>query len=76
MNTTSFAIRINDNPSILLGKVDEPSGRNRSGIVREAIERKQRQPRIIRFCNLRAQVTPFAEAQGYLTDEDVFADVS
>jgi len=42
-------------------------------IVREAL---RRQLRISQFDGLRQRMMPFAEARGYLTDEDVFADVS
>jgi hypothetical protein len=31
---------------------------------------------VLRFEEPREQVMPFAEARGYLTDEDVFEDVS
>nr|VFJ64619.1 MAG: hypothetical protein BECKDK2373B_GA0170837_11388 [Candidatus Kentron sp. DK] len=33
-------------------------------------------PRALRFENLRKGVMPFARAQGYVRDDDVFADVS
>ena len=45
----------------------------RSEIAREAL---RRQLRISQFEALRRRVMPFAEARGYLTDEDVFRDVS
>jgi hypothetical protein len=41
--------------------------------VREAL---RRQLSLLRFEQLRRQVLPFAEARGYLTDEDVARDVS
>ena len=41
--------------------------------VREALTRHLA---LLRFGQLRAQVMPFAEARGYLTDEDVFRLVS
>jgi hypothetical protein len=31
---------------------------------------------VAQFEDLRRRIMPFAEAQGYLTDEDVFRDVS
>lgn len=49
------------------------SGRTRSEIVREAL---RRQLSLLRFEQLRERVLPFAEAAGYLTDEDVFREVS
>jgi len=59
--------------SALLDSVSERSGRNRSEIAREAL---RRQLRVTRFDNLRKRVMPFAEARGYLTDDDVFEAVS
>jgi metal-responsive CopG/Arc/MetJ family transcriptional regulator len=59
--------------SALLDTVSERSGRNRSEIAREAL---RRQLRVSRFDNLRQRVMPFAEARGYLTDDDVFTAVS
>jgi len=59
--------------SALLETVAERSGRNRSEIAREAL---RRQLRVTRFDNLRNRVMPFAEARGYLTDDDVFRAVS
>jgi hypothetical protein len=49
------------------------TGRTRSDVVREAL---RRQLSLLRFEQLRRQVLPFAEARGYLTDEDVARDVS
>ena len=64
---------MDDELSALLDTVTKRSGRNRSEIAREAL---RRQLRVTRFENLRKRVMPFAEARGYLTDEDVFAAVS
>jgi hypothetical protein len=57
----------------LLNKASRRSGRNRSEVAREAL---RRQLRISQFEALRRKIMPFAEARGYLTDDDVFADVS
>ena len=46
---------------------------SRSDIAREALERQLARAQ---FDELRRRVMPYAEAQGYLTDEDVFRDVS
>lgn len=59
--------------SSLLDSVSERSGRNRSEIAREAL---RRQLRVSRFDNLRKRIMPFAESRGYLTDDDVFDEVS
>ncbi len=58
---------------MLLKKASEYSGKNRSEIAREALER---QLRLIQFEELRLRSMPFAEARGYLTDEDIFKGIS
>ncbi len=57
----------------LLDRLCAETGRTRSDVVRDAL---RRQLGLLRFEQLRRQVMPFAEARGYLTDEDVFRDVS
>ena len=49
------------------------SGRTRSDVARDAL---RRQLALLRFERLRKRVLPFAESQGYLTDDDAFRDVS
>ena len=73
MKTSTLTIRMDEELSALLDTVTERSGRNRSEIAREAL---RRQLRVSRFDNLRNRVMPFAEASGFLTDDDVFTDVS
>ena len=73
MNTSTLTIRIDEDLSTLLDTVTKRSGRSRSDIAREAL---RRQLRVTRFDNLRKRVMPFAEARGYLTDDDIFAVVS
>jgi predicted transcriptional regulator len=73
MKTTTLTIRLNDDLNKLLTKAARQTGKNRSEIAREAL---RRQLRISQFESLRRQMMPFAEARGYLTDEDVFRDVS
>lgn len=41
--------------------------------VRDAL---RRQLQLMRFARLRRQARPFGEAAGWLTDDDVFTDVS
>jgi metal-responsive CopG/Arc/MetJ family transcriptional regulator len=48
-------------------------GKSRSEIVRDAL---RRQLALMEFEELRQRVVPFAEAAGYVTDEDVFRAVS
>lgn len=45
----------------------------RSEVVRDAL---RRQLAVRRFDAIRERLMPFAEARGYLTDDDVFRDVS
>jgi predicted transcriptional regulator len=73
MKTSVITIRLDKDLDELLTKASRRSGRNRSEIAREAL---RRQLRISQFEALRRKIMPFAEARGYLTDEDVFADVS
>ena len=73
MKTSAVTIRMEPDLQKLLDKVCKQSGRTRSDIVRDSLKR---QLSIIRFEQLRRQVLPFAEARGYLTDEDVNKAVS
>jgi predicted transcriptional regulator len=73
MKTSTLTIRLDKDLDDLLTKTSRRSGRNRSEIAREAL---RRQLRISQFEALRRRMMPFAEARGYLTDEDVFAEVS
>ena len=73
MKTSAVTIRIEPELQKLLDKVCKQSGRTRSDIVRDSLKR---QLSILRFEQLRRQVLPFAEARGYLTDEDVSKAVS
>jgi predicted transcriptional regulator len=73
MKTSTLTIRLDKDLDELLTKASRRSGRNRSEIAREAL---RRQLRISQFEALRQRLMPFAEARGYLTDEDVFAEVS
>jgi predicted transcriptional regulator len=73
MKTSTLTIRLDKDLDDLLTKASRRSGRNRSEIAREAL---RRQLRISQFEALRQRMMPFAEARGYLTDEDIFAEVS
>ena len=48
-------------------------GRSRSDVIRDSL---RRQLALLQFEQARRQIMPFAEARGYLTDEDVYRDVS
>ena len=69
------AITIRLDPALekLLDRLCRLTGRSRSDLVREAL---RRQLSLLRFEQLRRHVLPFAEARGYLTDEDVVRNVS
>lgn len=71
MNT--LTIRLDPKLDKALGRIAKRTGRTKSAIAREALER---QVAVARFRELRAKVLPFAEAQGLLTDEDVFRAIS
>jgi predicted transcriptional regulator len=73
MNTSSLTIRLDKDLEQMLKKASKQSGKTRSEIAREAL---RRQLRIRQFEALRKRIMPFAEARGFLTDEDVFSKVS
>ncbi len=73
MKTSAVTIRLDASMQKMLDKLCKESGRTRSDILRVALRRELS---LLRFEQLRRQVLPFAEAHGYLTDEDVFKDVS
>jgi predicted transcriptional regulator len=73
MKTNILTIRLDEELDRLLTKAAQQSGKNRSEIAREAL---RRQLRVSQFEALRRKIMPFAEARGYLTDEDVFREVS
>lgn len=71
----SDAVTIRLDPALKrqLARLAKLTGRSRSEIVRDAL---RRQLVLVQFEAARLRIMPFAEAQGYLTDEDVFHDVS
>ena len=73
MKTSSLTIRLDKDLEQMLKKASKQSGKTRSEIAREAL---RRQLRISQFEILRKRIMPFAEARGFLTDEDVFSKVS
>ena len=72
MKTTSITIRLDKDLEGLLLEASRRSGRNRSEIAREAL---RRQLNIEKFESLRKRIMPFAEARGYLTDEDIISRI-
>lgn len=73
MKGETVTVRLDDDVKPILDEVCRRSGRTRSEVMREALRRHLAQ---LRFEHLRRRIMPFAEARGYLTDEDVFKDVS
>jgi predicted transcriptional regulator len=71
MNT--LTIRLPDELREDLEKLSEEQGKPVSDIVRESI---RRYVAVEKFRSLRKKSLPFAEAQGFLTDEDVFEAIS
>lgn len=69
----TLTIRIDDRLDAELREVAARTGTGKSAFVREAV---RRQLAVARLEQLRRRVAPFAEAHGWLTDEDVFEEVS
>lgn len=69
----TLTIRLSDDLRGDLDKLSEELSKPVSDIVRESI---RRYVAVERFRSLRKKTLPFAEAQGYLTDEDVFKAIS
>ena len=71
MNT--LTIRLPDDLRADLQKLSKEQNKPVSDIVRESI---RRYVAVERFRALRKKTLPFAEAQGFLTDEDVLRAIS
>jgi predicted transcriptional regulator len=70
---TTLTIRLDPKLDKALDRVAKSTGRTKSEIAREAL---RRQVAVARLRELRRKALPFAEAQGLLTDEDIFRVVS
>ena len=73
MKTSALTIRLDPELERQLDRLARQSGRSRSEIARDAL---RRQLAVLQFEQARRQVMPFAEARGYLTDEDIFNAIS
>lgn len=73
MKTAALTIRLDPELERQLAREAKRSGLSRSELVRDAL---RRQLDLAQLSDLRRRIMPFAEDQGYLTDEDVFRDVS
>ena len=70
---TTLTMRIDEPMDAELARLAKATHRTKSDLAREML---RRQLAIRRFQSLRAKAVPHAETAGYLTDEDVFRDVS
>jgi predicted transcriptional regulator len=73
MKSSALTIRLDGTLDRQLAQVAKRTGRTRSEVVRDAV---RRQLALAQFRDLRRRVMPLAEARGYVTDEDVFRDIS
>jgi predicted transcriptional regulator len=69
----AMTVRLDPELERALDRICARTGKTRSEVVRDALKREIA---LMTFDQLRERVMPFAEAEGYLTDEDVFSDVS
>ncbi|MEO6068873.1 MAG: ribbon-helix-helix domain-containing protein [Gemmatimonadales bacterium] len=69
----AVTIRLDKELQRQLDRLSRELGQTRSEVVRDAL---RRQLALLQFEGVRRRMMPFAEARGYLTDEDVFRDVS
>ena len=70
---TTLTIRIDKELEQLLEESSKRTGQSKSELVRQALKR---QLTIESFQQLRKELLPYGEAKGWLTDEDVFDEVS
>jgi len=73
MKSSTLTLRLDPDLDALLEKLVAQTGRSRSELAREAL---RRQLMLVEFEQQRRRVLPYAEARGYLTDEDIFRDIS
>ena len=69
----TMTIRIPDELREELHEISKAEGKPVSDLVRDSL---RRYIAIYRFRKLRNMVLPFAEAQGILTDEDIYKEIS
>jgi predicted transcriptional regulator len=69
----TLTIRLDEKMDRELARLAKKTGRSKSDVARDAL---RRQLLIQQFRVLRRAAMPYAAAAGYLTDEDVFRDVS
>ena len=69
----SLTIRLDDELDEALTRLAKAQHRSKSDLVREML---RRQVAVTAFDDARRQLLPLGERAGYLTDEDVFRDIS
>jgi predicted transcriptional regulator len=72
MKTATLTIRLDPELQRQLARLARRTGRSRSELARDAL---RRQLALMQLDELRRRILPFAEARGYLTDDDVFRDI-
>ena len=72
-NSLWTVIRLDPDMELQLDRLAKRTGRSRSDVAREAL---RRQLSVLQFEEVRRQIMPFAEARGYLVDNDVFRVIS
>ena len=70
---TTLTIRLDDELNKLLTEIAQRQHRSKSELVRDML---RRQLALVAFQEARRQLLPLGERAGYLTDEDVFRDIS
>ena len=73
MKTSTVTIRLDAKTQRELDRLSRQLGRSRSDLVRDAVKR---QIALLQFERARRALLPLAEAQGVLTDDDVFRTVT
>jgi predicted transcriptional regulator len=69
----TLKIRLSRKLDRALTRIARQTGRRKSAVARDLLKRHVG---AVRFRELRAMTRPFAEAQGLLSDEDVFRIIS
>ncbi|MGH8728028.1 MAG: ribbon-helix-helix protein, CopG family [Burkholderiales bacterium] len=70
---STLTIRLDDKLDRELTRLAKQTGRSKSEVARDAL---RRQLAMQQFRQLRREIMPYAATAGYLTDEDVFRDIS
>ena len=70
---SAITIRLDDELYKMLNQVSRNLRRSRSEVIRDSL---RRQLAILLFDNLRDKAIPYAEKKGFLTDEDIFREIS